>query len=101
MSKKIIVEYLPDYKVKYTIKYIDITECEGGGWRSVVGRELACFESRVKFLKQIPEILTLEESLLGEEKIVFEEAKQRFEAGGRHAEWLKQALLGKIKIKNG
>lgn len=46
--KHIEIQYLPNYRVKYCFYKGTITECEGGGWYTVVGHELRCHASLLK-----------------------------------------------------
>ena len=47
--KHIEIHYLPNYKVRYCFFKEPIKECEGGGWYTVVGYELRCNASLLKF----------------------------------------------------
>lgn len=51
--KRIKIQYLPNYKVNYCFFKEPIKECEGGGWYTIVGYELKCHASLLKFESKI------------------------------------------------
>lgn len=90
-SQTVVIEYLPNYKVKYSIRIREVTESEGGGWYSVVGKEIVCYASRIKHeAVQMPKNPVTPENLTEENKKVFEIRRKTFEAGDEHKQWMKQ-----------
>lgn len=66
--KRIIIEYLPNYKVRYSFSKADITEDEGNGWYSVIGSKIVCNSTLLKEFsstKGLCNISELSEDLMG------------------------------------
>ena len=87
-GKVIIVKYKEGYEVKFTFIVQEIKEDEGNGWYSVVGSTLNIVPSRIKYIHQFPKLISTEQELCSEHRLLFYTAKADFEASKRHADWM-------------
>jgi len=90
MKEAVIVEYLPNYKMKYSFFKEPIREDEGGGWYSIKGYKLCCSVSKIYTLEGFK---LLKESELDEERLkLFQEEKNNYESSKPHKDRLKSFL---------
>lgn len=94
MKQIVLIEYLPNYKVKFTCTTTPIKECEGGGWYSVVGQAPICYSSIIKHESQIPKSPVPIESLTKTNRKMFGEERMRYESSANHKNILKQRANG-------
>lgn len=87
-SKALVVKYKEGYEVKFTFIVYQITECEGGGWFSVIGHDISCRVARIKFVNQYPKEISQESDLCDKHLKEYVDYKAEFEKSRRHFDWL-------------
>lgn len=95
---KIIIEYLPKYKVKYSIINTPIKEDDGGGWYCTVGHKLICIASMYKETQSttnICQISDLPENI----KELFDLEKLNYESSKIHKQRLQS--FTQLALNNG
>lgn len=84
MKKYILIEYLPNYRVKYCFSKVAIKESEGNGWYLTVGKKLRCTASLVKDNHSSKGIIVTEDKLSESELKEFLREKYNYENSQIH-----------------